>query len=171
MEYKLRPFREKDAEILSRFANNERIARFMTDKFPHPYSADHARSFIEFANSHDPQRIFAIEVEGQAAGGIGIHPQEDIHRKNAELGYWLAEEYWNRGIVSRAVKEMVEYGFRTFDISRIFARPFGNNIASQRVLLHAGFVLETVLEKTLYKNGEYLDEMIFSVRLNDLETE
>ena len=166
MNYLLRPFREDDAESLSHHANNPNIARFMTNGFPHPYTVDHARSFIAFANRDNPVHIFAIEVDGEAAGGIGIHPQDDIHIKNAELGYWLSEKYWGKGIITDAVKQMVDFAFRTYDINRVFARPFGNNPASQRVLEKAGFTLEARLEKVLFKSGNYEDELIFAIRKN-----
>jgi RimJ/RimL family protein N-acetyltransferase len=81
-----------------------------------------------------------------------------------ELGYWVAEPFWGKGIMTKAVLQMVDYGFKTFDITRIFARPFGTNIASQTVLEKAGFILEARLDKTLYKNGEFLDELIYAVR-------
>jgi len=71
-------------------------------------------------------------------GGIGLHLQNDIQCKNAEPGYWLAEPYWGKGIITKAVTQMVDYGFKTWEVSRIFARPFGTNIASQRVLEKPG---------------------------------
>jgi len=108
--------------------------------------------------------IFAIEVNGEACGSIGLHLQPDIYRKNAELGYWLARPYHGRGIMTGAVNQMVKYGFDTFAIDRIYARPFGNNPASKRVLEKAGFNLEAQLSKTLLKNGEMLDELIYAVR-------
>ena len=164
MLYRLRPFKENDAGALSRHANNPNIARFMTNGFPHPYTVEHARNFIAFANRDVPVHIFAIEVDGEAAGGIGIHPQNDIHIKNAELGYWLSEQHWGKGIITSAVKEMLEFAFATYDINRVFARPFGSNDASQRVLEKAGFRLEARLEATIYKNGELQDELIFAKR-------
>lgn len=164
MKFQLRPWSPDDLDALIRYADNDRIAGNMTDQFPHPYTRERGEQFIQMALQHDPVRIFAIEVEGTAAGGIGLHPQSDIHRKNAELGYWLAEPFWGRGIVTGAVRQMVQYGFDNFDIDRIFARPFGTNIASQKVLEKAGFVLEARLEKTLYKDGKYLDEMIYGIR-------
>jgi ribosomal-protein-alanine N-acetyltransferase len=164
MNYRLRPFREDDAVALSRHANNPNIASFMTNGFPHPYMVEHALNFIEYANRDQPVHIFAIEVDGEVAGGIGIHPQSDIHIKNAELGYWLAETHWGKGIATAAVKEMTEFAFRTYDINRVFARPFGNNPASQRVLEKAGFKQEARLAETIFKNGEYLDELIYAIR-------
>ena len=119
------------------------------------------------ATIDDPTHIFAIDIDGHAVGGIGIHSQSDIFRKNAELGYWLAEPFWGKGIMTTAVKEMLEYSFNNFEINRVFARPFGNNVGSQKVLEKAGFVLEARLSKVLFKNGEYLDELIYAVRRED----
>ncbi|MDB5263882.1 MAG: family N-acetyltransferase, partial [Adhaeribacter sp.] len=112
----------------------------------------------------NPSKIFAIEVNGEAAGGIGVHPQTDIQRKNAELGYWLAEPYWGKGIITKAIRQMVDFAFQHPDIERIFARPFGTNLASQRVLEKAGFILEARLHKTFFKNGIYEDELIYARR-------
>lgn len=164
MEFKIRPWKIEDLQSLVKYANNRNVAKNLTDKFPHPYTESDGKSFIDFANRDNPTRIFAIEVDGQAAGGIGIHLQDDIHRKNAELGYWLAEPLWGNGIISNAVKEILEFGFSTFDIDRIFARPFGTNIASQKVLEKNNFILEARFDKVLFKNGEYLDELIYAIR-------
>ncbi|HEX5625978.1 MAG TPA: GNAT family N-acetyltransferase, partial [Saprospiraceae bacterium] len=109
MEFTLRPWNLKDLESLVRYANNASIAKFMTEAFPHPYTIEAGRKFIAFATQDDPIHIFAIDVDGEAVGGIGIHPQSDIQRKNAELGYWLAEPYWGKGIATRAVRQMVDF--------------------------------------------------------------
>uniref|UniRef100_A0AAU6WPQ2 GNAT family N-acetyltransferase n=1 Tax=Chryseobacterium endophyticum TaxID=1854762 RepID=A0AAU6WPQ2_9FLAO len=100
-EFKLRAWKKEDLKSLVKYANNLSIAKNMTDMFPHPYSEADGMSFIEFATQPGSAHIFAIEVDGEAAGGIGIHPQHDIHRKNAELGYWLGEPFWGMGIISR----------------------------------------------------------------------
>lgn len=164
MEFKLRPWNLNDLKSLVKYANNTKIAENLTNKFPNPYSHENGESFIKMALKNDPIQIFAIEVNGKAAGEIGLHPETDIHIRNMELGYWLAELYWGKGIMTVAVKQMVDYGFKTFQIDRIFARPFGTNIGSQKVLEKAGFKLEAKFEKTLYKNGEYLDELIYAIR-------
>ena len=164
MKFKLRPWHEDDLESLVKYAGNWNIARNMTDKFPHPYTQDDGKAFIAFATKDDPIHIFAIEVDGKAVGGIGIHPQDDVHRKNAELGYWLAEPYWGQGIISSAIKKAVDFAFDTYDIDRVFARPFGTNTASQRVLEKNHFILEGRFEKVLIKNREYQDELIYAVR-------
>ncbi len=164
MEVKLRPWKSEDAESLVENANNFEIARFMSDDFPYPYSIENAKNFIAFATKNEPIHIFAIEIDGKAAGGIGIHPQIDIMKKNAELGYWLGEKYWGKGIISKAIQEIIPFAFNSYDITRIYARPFGNNIASQKVLEKAGFILEARIKETIFKNGEYLDELIYAIR-------
>jgi ribosomal-protein-alanine N-acetyltransferase len=131
--------------------------------FPHPYTVADGQAYLEFATSL-AGNIFAIDVAGQAVGSIALHLQSDIHRKNAELGFWLAQPFWGQGIITQAVRQMVAYGFQAFDITRIFARPFGTNRASQRVLEKAGFVLEAQFTQTLFKNGEFLDEWVYGVR-------
>ena len=164
MQFKLRPWKEDDVSSLVKYANNLNIASRLTDKFPYPYSKEDALSFITAIKQQDPVTIFAIEIENEAVGSIGILLQEDIWSKNAELGYWLAEHLWGKGIVTRAIREMIDFGFKSFDIERIFARPFGSNIASQRVLEKAGFKLEARLKHTIFKYGKYEDELIYSVR-------
>jgi len=164
MHFTLRPFSVDDLDSLVKYANNPKIASNLTDKFPYPYTKENGKMFIEFATKNTPINIFAIDINGEACGGIGIHPQEDVHRKNAELGYWLAEPFWGNGIITKAITEIIEYGFNNFDITRIFARPYGTNTASQRVLEKAGFTLEGKFEKTLFKNGEYKDELVYAVR-------
>lgn len=164
MKFLLRPWSVNDLESLVKYANNFNIAKNMTDQFPHPYSHENGKAFIEFATKDSPIHIFAIEVNGEAVGGIGIHPQQDVQRKNAELGYWLAEPFWGKGIISKAIPQMVDFAFKTYPINRVYARPFGSNLASQRVLQKTGFILEATLEKTLFKNGEYLDELIYATR-------
>jgi len=166
MEFKLRAWSLDDVESLVKYANNINVANNLTNQFPNPYHFDDGKRFIQKALKDMPGRIFAIEVNGEAAGGIGIFQQSDIHVKNMELGYWLAEIYWGKGIMSEAVKQIVEYGFKTFRIDRIYAKPFGTNIASHKVLEKAGFKLEGKFEKTIFKNGEYLDELIYAVRRN-----
>lgn len=164
MHFTLRPWTSNDLDNLVQYANNFHIAKFMTNAFPHPYTPANGEAFIAYANQDTPIHIFAIDVAGQAIGGIGIHPQTDVQEKNAELGYWLAEPFWGQGIVTKAIQQMLDFAFSTYPITRVFARPFGNNIASQRVLEKAGFTLEARLEKTLFKNNEYLDELIYAIR-------
>ena len=168
MKCTLRPWKETDIDNLVKFANNYNIAKNLTDTFPHPYTQQDGMKFITTAIQMQPTRLFAIDVNGEAVGSVGIFPQTDIHAKNAEMCYMLSEKYWGQGIMTEAVKLMVEYCFKTFDITRIFARPFGTNKSSQRVLEKAGFTLEGCFEKTLFKHNEYIDEIIYAKRKTDL---
>lgn len=161
--YILRPFRVDDLNALVKNANNPKIAGNLTNQFPYPYLPEHGKKFIETAMSHQPTRIFTIEINGEASGGIGIHPQSDVYCKNAELGYWLAEAYWGQGIITKAIQQMINYGFANFDLIRIYARPFSTNIASQKALEKAGMKKEAVLKKAFYKNGILMDEIIYSI--------
>lgn len=161
MKFQLREWQLSDAEGLVEHANNYNVAKWLTNQFPHPYGIEDARNYLTIIKDDNPTKVFAIVVDGAAVGSIGIFPQADIHEKSAEIGYWLSEKYWGKGIMSKAIQEIVIYGFKTFDIVRIFARPFSTNMGSQRVLEKAGFKLEARLKKALYKNGELIDELIY----------
>lgn len=164
-DFTLRPWRHSDIDSLVFHANNPHIADYLTNLFPYPYTYESGEKFINMAMSAgEPQRIFAIALNDEVIGSIGIHPQSDIMIRNAELGYWLAEPFWGRGIATAAIRQMVEYGFRSFEINRIFARPFGSNMGSQRALEKAGFTLEARLQGTIFKNGRVEDELIYAVR-------
>ena len=164
MNVKLRPWRETDLDALVRYAGNPKISANLTDAFPHPYSREDGQRFIAMATSHNPVRIFAIEADGGFVGGIGVHPQQDVYRANAELGYWVAEPFWGRGIATSAIRQIIPVAFSLEGIRRLYARPFGSNVASQRVLEKCGFVLEARLRETFLKRGEFLDELIYAVR-------
>lgn len=160
----LRPFRPDDLPALVKHANDPTVAAHLTDAFPHPYTEEHGRAFIQEALKDIPLRR-CIEVNGACAGAIGLHPKTDLWRHNMELGYWLAAAHRGQGIMTEAIRQMVRLGFETFpQVTRIYATPFGSNIASQRALEKAGFELEAKLEGTLIKNGRVEDEWIFAVR-------
>lgn len=164
MPFTLRPWKTDDSGNLIKYAGNPGITCFMSDGFSNISTPDGAAKFIEFANS-GPNKIYrAIEVDGEAVGGIGVSVQTDIYRKNAELGYWLAEPFWGKGIVTHAIGLIVAEAFDSLDVTRIFAKPFLTNSASHRVLEKAGFWLEAILEKAVFKNGEYIDEHIYVIR-------
>ncbi len=162
MNFTLRKWNETDINSLVKYANNRNIAKWLTNGFPHPYTLEDGKAYLAMIANDNPTKVFAIEANGEAVGSIGIFPQSDIHEKSAEIGYWLAEEYWGQGIMTKAIREIVEYGFRTFDIVRIFARPFSTNLKSQRVLEKAGFTFEARLKSALFKNGELMDEIIYA---------
>ena len=164
MEISLRPWRNDDIDTLISIANNFNIAKNLTDKFPYPYTRADGERFIEYAINSTSSHLFAIDLQGTAIGGIGIHPQDDIYRKNAEIGFWLAESHWGNGYMRIAISKITTYTFQTIEIERIYARVFENNIASQRVLQKSGFQLDGKFQKTIFKNNEFLDEYIYSLR-------
>ena len=166
MEFHLRKFTTADAPALSKYANNRKIADRLTDQFPHPYTLEHALNFIKNVANSPHNLVFTISINGEACGGIGLHPKTDVDRLNAELGYWLAEPYWGKGIVTNAIQQIVEIGFNKLPIQRIFARPYGSNEASKHVLEKAGFKLEGKFDKTLIKNNILEDEYIYAIRKN-----
>jgi RimJ/RimL family protein N-acetyltransferase len=164
MDFLLRKWTESDVDSLIKHADNFEIAKWLTNQFPHPYTKQDGEEFIATVSCETPTKVFAIEIDNEVAGNIGIFPQTDIHEKSAEIGYWLLEKYWGHGVMTDAIKRIVAYGFETFDISRIYARPFSTNIASQRVLQKAGLQLEATLSKAIYKNGKYMDELIYAIQ-------
>jgi RimJ/RimL family protein N-acetyltransferase len=118
----LRPWEISDLDSLLLYANNPNIAKNMTNGFPHPYTKEAGSNFIAMAKTKKPLSIFAICINNEAIGGIGVHPQQDIHEKCAELGYWLAEIFWGKGITSIAVLKMIDFAFQNFDIVRLYVQ-------------------------------------------------
>ena len=167
MEIKIRKWQIGDEENLSSNADNIEISNFMSDGFPSPFDFDAAKIFIQSTLKTSDNHYFAITVDDEPVGGIGISVQSDIHRHNAELGYWLGESFWNKGITTVAIGLILKYSFDLPDITRIFAKPFGNNIASHKVLYKLGFKLEARFKNTIVKNNEILDELIFAILKRD----
>ncbi|MBK9176823.1 MAG: GNAT family N-acetyltransferase [Flavobacteriales bacterium] len=160
----LRPFREADLPALVKHANDPGIAAFLSDAFPHPYTDEHGRAFLAEAQQRLPFRR-CIDIGGEACGAIGLHPRQDLWRRNMEVGFWLGRAYRGKGIMAQALQEMVALGFVEFpEVTRIFGTTFGTNIASQRTMEKAGFTLEAKLIGNLVKNGQVHDEWIYAVR-------
>lgn len=162
----LRPWRMTDVPALAAAANNRNVWLTLRDIMPHPYTTADAETYIRRQLEKSPSLSFCIEIAGGAAGGIGLHPQEDVNRITAELGYWLAEPYWGRGIMTEAVRAVVRHGFNSGLLQRIEAFVYANNRASTRVLEKAGFTFEGRLRSNVIKDGEVLDSLLYS-RLRD----
>lgn len=165
MGFILRKWRIEDAPDIARAANDPDIAMNLRNSFPHPYSLEDAKWFINDCISKEGQRQItrAIEVDGKAVGSIGIFCMEDVYERSAELGYWLAAGYWRRGITSQAVQMICREAFAAFDIVRIFAEPFAHNAGSRRVLEKAGFTYEGTMRDGVYKNGEIHSYCMYSL--------
>ena len=160
---RLRPWKPGDEESLVRHANNRVIWRNLRDAFPHPYTLANAQHWIRSANPATPVTNFAIVVDGTAVGGIGLVLKDDVFRRSAEIGYWLGEEYWGRGIVTEAVRAVTDYAFAAFDLCRVYAGVFEWNPASMRVLEKAGYEYECRMRKSVFKDGEIIDELIYAI--------
>jgi RimJ/RimL family protein N-acetyltransferase len=163
----LRPWQKEDAPLLVRHADNPRIAAGMRDRFPSPYTIEDARCFIAGSTSPAARLLLAIVVQGEPVGGIGINPLEDVYHGTAELGYWLAEQFWGKGIVTDAVRALVPVAFHQSGIIRIQAGVFSNNPASMRVLEKCGFEFEAVHRNAITKHGIVMDEVMFVRFRND----
>ncbi|HXX40722.1 MAG TPA: GNAT family protein [Chthoniobacterales bacterium] len=159
----IRDWRATDAESLARHANNRRIWLMVRDRFPHPYTIDDAKNFLQRAMAeNETEKFYCIEISGLAAGGIGFKPGQDVHRHTAEIGYWLGEEFWGHGIMSEVVPAFVDYCFEKFPLNRVAAQAYSSNPASARILEKAGFVLEGRLRKHVIKDGQILDSLLYA---------
>jgi len=164
----LRSLNEDDKYRMAELADNEKISINLRDGFPHPYTVADAENFIRTAMNQKPVSIFAIEYKNVYAGNIGLHREGDVYRRSAETGYFIGEPFWNKGITTKAVKLICEYGFKEFDIVRIHTGVFEYNKASQRVLEKCGFKKEGVLEKAVWKNGKLCNEIRYALLKNNL---
>lgn len=164
MEYTIRPWRLADAASLAQNLNNSEVQDNLRDGLPYPYTEEDAREYIGAMLSADPEKVFAfaITADDTAVGGVGIFRCDNIHFRTAELGYYVGQDYWGRGIATKAVMLACEYVFKTTDILRIFAEPFAYNAASCRVLEKSGFQLEGVLRSNAVKRGKVLDMKMYA---------
>ncbi len=158
----LRALNDDDKEALALLANNKKIFDNVRDGFRHPYNIDDAVSFINSIKNVIPQVTFVMEYESKFCGMIGLIPQKDVYRRTAEIGYWLGEPFWNKGITTTAVKLITDYGFNELDFIRIHAGIFEYNTASMKVLDKNGFKIDGVFEKNIIKNGKIWNEHRYS---------
>jgi RimJ/RimL family protein N-acetyltransferase len=158
----LRSWQNGDEESLPRHANNRQIWLNMRDRFPHPYTRADAESWIRQVRQQKPETSFAIDIKGEAVGGIGLVLHDDVERCSAEVGYWLGEDFWGRGIMTAVLRELTDYAFKEFNLARIYAVPYARNASSVKVLEKAGFVLEGVLRRSAIKDGVILDQLMYA---------
>lgn len=158
----VRSLRDEDAEELAKYANNKKIWLNLRDIFPHPYSIEDANTFIAFASSQVPECIFAIEMDHKAVGIIGLNLGKDVERRSAEIGFWLGEYYWGRGIATTALQVVTYWAIKTYSLVRVFAVPFARNGASCRVLEKVGYKLEGRLRCSAIKDGKTIDQFMYA---------
>ena len=166
----IREWRSTDAAALARLADDKEIWRGLRDVFPHPYGLGDALAFIGLCERMDPQTYFAIEVDGELAGGIGYTSRTDVERIGAEVGYWLGRAFWGRGIATAALRLL---SARAFDadpeLRRLWAVPFVTNTASARVLEKAGYTREGLLRQSAIKEGRVLDQWMYAIVRDDAD--
>lgn len=158
----VRPWSRDDADALARHANDREVWRNLRDRFPHPYTRSDARRWLAAVERGEPGLQLAIEVDDEAAGGIGVVPGVDVHRRTAEIGYWLARPFWGRGIATEAVRAVTELAFERYDLARVQAFVYEWNPASGRVLEKAGYALEGRLRKSVTKDGRTIDSFLYA---------
>ena len=159
----VRSFSPADAPSIARHANNRAIWINVRDQFPFPYALKDAERFIRDAAGTEPQTDFAIAVDRAAVGAVGLRLKKDIWRRSAEIGYWLGQEFWGRGIATEAVRAVTGYAFNHYDVCRVYAGAYEWNLASMRVLEKAGYTREARLRKAATKDGRTIDLVLYAV--------
>ena len=159
----VRSWEWRDRDAIVRHANNRKISINLRDRFPSPYTANDARSWLENVVGRKPETNFAIAVGDEAVGGIGFSLQPDVAYRSAEIGYWLGEEFWGRGIATEALIAVTDHAFSNYNICRLYAHVFEWNRASARVLEKAGYAFEGRLRKSVTKEGQTIDQFMYAM--------
>jgi RimJ/RimL family protein N-acetyltransferase len=165
----LRPWRPTDLDSLVANANDSSVSRNLRDRFPYPYTGNDGRAWLARAID-EADRSWAIDIEGEAVGGVGLHLGNDVHRHSAELGYWLGQRFWGRGIMTRVLRAFVPTAMDAFQLYRLHAMVYENNPASARVLEKAGFACEGVQRSAVMKRGALLDIFVYARVRQSLST-
>ncbi|MDE6405694.1 MAG: GNAT family N-acetyltransferase [Lachnospiraceae bacterium] len=170
MTCKIRKWELTDAKDLAAAISNEKVQDNLRDGLPYPYTEQDGVELISAMLSADEEETFAfaITVDDKVVGSIGVFRQGNIHRQTAELGYYIAEEYWGKGIMTGAVRQICAHVFDKSDIIRIYSEPFAYNVASCRVLEKAGFQYEGTLGSNAVKNGRVIDMKMYSLLKEEL---
>lgn len=158
----IRSWRAGDEDSLVRHAHDRAVWINLRDRFPHPYTATDARAWLRHVAGTIPETNFAIDVDGEAVGGVGITLGTDVSRRSAEIGYWLGRPFWGRGIATAAVRALTDWAFANFDLCRLHAGVFEWNPASARVLAKAGYILEGRLRRSVTKDGKTIDQLLYA---------
>ena len=159
---RIRSWRADDAGSLAKHADSRRIWLNVRDRFPHPYTLTDAEAWLATVAAATPEAQFAVEVDGAAAGGGAVFLQEEVSRFTDELGYWLGEAYWGRGLMTAVVRRFTDYAFATYNLNRIYANVFAWNESSARVLAKAGYALEGRQRNAAVKDGLVVDNLMYA---------
>ena len=164
----VRSWRPGDEDSLTRHANDRGVWLNLRDRFPHPYTRPDAEQWVRFAAGANPETNFAIAVDGEAVGGIGLMLHDDVERCSAEIGYWLGRTFWGRGLATAAVRALTAHAFATHGLTRVYALPFADNTASLRVLEKAGYRCEGRLRRSAIKDGRVRDQVVYALTDEDV---
>ena len=158
----LREYADSDLERLAKLANNENVARYLVYTFPHPYTPADAEWWIGTGSKQDGAITRVIEYRGLFVDSVGITPQNGWRDHLGEIGYWVAEDYWGKGIASAALRQMTDYGFSNRNFRKLYAPVLAPNAASMRVLEKCGYECEAILKDEVQKSGIYFDTHHFA---------
>jgi RimJ/RimL family protein N-acetyltransferase len=161
MKVALREWKRSDAEALAKIANNKKIWDNVRDRLPYPYSKKDAKEWLALVKLQKTVTTFCVEADGEMAGSVGFTMKEDVYRKSVEVGYFIGEEFWGKGIATEAIRQLIEYIQKNFDVVRIYAEVFEYNKASMKVLEKNGFYLECIRRKAAIKNKIILDDYVW----------
>jgi RimJ/RimL family protein N-acetyltransferase len=165
----VRPWRTGDERPLVEHANNREVWNNLRDSFPHPYTQEDAVRWIEFvASQGEPPKRFAVVLNEEPIGGVGLMVGSDVSSKVAEVGYWIGQAHWGKGIATKALRWLSRYAFESFDVVRLHASIFESNRASTRVMEKAGYRLEGRLRQSVFKNGQVIDSLMYSLLRQEL---
>jgi [ribosomal protein S5]-alanine N-acetyltransferase len=159
----IREIKESDKHSIVKYADNNKISDNLRDAFPFPYTLEDAENWLMVINDNITKRPFAIANDDELIGAIGIEPCRDVNRFAGELGYWLGEPFWGKGIATLVVKRFITFVFEYYDFIKIFAYVFSSNPSSASVLIKAGFKLEGCMRNQIVKNGQTLDQLIYGI--------
>ena len=169
MKFKLRKLTLDDAEDLAKAANNPNVARYLRKVFPCPYKLQDAIDYINYATDKEDDVVLGIVVDCKVCGCVCARMRGDVYANSCELGYWLSEQFWGKGLMTLVVKEFCDFVFENYDIHRIDAEVFADNVASRRVLEKTGFELEGLYRQKVHKDGRFMDEAVYAIIRDDLQ--
>ena len=161
--YQIRSYKLTDKDALVKYANNQKISKNLRDSFPYPYTEKDAVKWLNLACIQNPEVNFAIANSDEFIGGIGLILPPDVYRYSAEVGYWLAEPCWGKGITTNALIAFTNYAFQRFDLERLFAGVFDGNDPSIKVLENAGYKFEGRYRKAVYKYDVFRDLLMYGI--------
>jgi ribosomal-protein-alanine N-acetyltransferase len=153
----LREYVDSDLERLVRLANNENVSRYLVYTFPYPYTKADGEWWISTGSKQNGAITRAVEYEGLLVGSVGITPQSGWREHLGEIGYWVGEEHWGKGIATAALRQMTDYGFNSLQFRKLYAPVLAPNVASMRVLAKGGYAPEAVLNAEVQKGQRFFD--------------